>query len=54
MKRLALHGLLPLMLVSAAWAQEPGPEQPDAAIVATPSPPAPPDLPVVPGTPEPS
>ena len=52
MKRLVIHGLLPLVLVSAAWAQEPGPEQDDAAIAATASPPAPPDLPVVPGTPE--
>ena len=52
MMRLVIHGLLSLMLTSAAWAQEPRTEQPDAAIAATPSPSAPPDLPVVPGTPE--
>src|SRR5688500_882233 len=52
MRRLVIGGLLPLMLVSPAWAQEPASEQQDATPTVTGSaPPAGPDLPVVPGTP---
>src|SRR6187549_997446 len=50
--KLVFCGLLPLMLASPVWAQDPAPEQPDAAAAVTASPLAPPDLPVVPGTPE--
>lgn len=56
MKRLVIQGLLPLVLASQAWAQEPAlesaPEQGQTASAAATAAPAPPDLPIVPGTPE--
>ena len=52
MKRLAIRGLLPLMLVSTAWAQEPvSGQRTETAVTGAAPALAPPELPVMPGTP---